>query len=51
MADTLLDDIDEFNRKLTDWLIFYNTVRHSPLSAHQRQAGISSLGLPQYARI
>jgi transposase InsO family protein len=25
--DTLMDDIDEFNRKLTDWLLYYNTVR------------------------
>jgi transposase InsO family protein len=25
--DALMDDIDEFNRKLTDWLIYYNTVR------------------------
>ena len=25
--DTLMDDIDEFNHKLTDWLIYYNTVR------------------------
>ena len=25
--DTLMDDIDEFSRELTDWLLFYNTIR------------------------
>ena len=25
--DTFMDDIHEFNRNLTDWLLFYNTVR------------------------
>ncbi|MCL2679355.1 MAG: integrase, partial [Dehalococcoidia bacterium] len=25
--DMLLEDIDEFNHSLTEWLLFYNTVR------------------------